>query len=60
MAKMLKTLWDVRAKTQTDDVYRVHCTAVPWLRAIRTVIRYSKKYDEVTIRKSKVYGRKRI
>lgn len=60
MAKMLKTLWDVRGKNQADDVYRIHCNAVPWLRAIRTVIRYSRKYDEVTIRKSKVYGRKRI
>ena len=60
MAKRLKTLWDVRGKNQTDDVYRVHYNAVPWLRAILAVIRYLRKYDEVTIRKSKVYGRKRI
>ena len=60
MAKRLKTLWDVRGKNQTDDVYRVHYNAVPWLLAILAVIRYSRKYDEVTIRKSKVYGRKRI
>lgn len=59
MAKMLKTLWDVRAKSQTDGAYRIHYNAVPWLRAIRAVIRYSRKYDEVTIRKSKVYGRTR-
>lgn len=60
MAKRLKTLWDVRAKTQTDDVYRIHYNAVPWLRAVLAMIRYSRKYDEVAIRKSKVYGRKRI
>ena len=53
----LKTLWDVRARNQTDDVYRIHYTAVPWMRAILAMVRYSKKYDEVTIRKSKVYGR---
>lgn len=56
----LKTLWDVRARNQTDDVYRIHYTAFPWLRAILAMIRYSKKYDDVDIRKSKVYGRKRI
>lgn len=60
MAKRLKTLWDVRGKSQADDVYRIHCNAVPWLRAILAMIRYSKKYDDVAIRKSKVYGRKRI
>lgn len=55
----LKTLWDVRARNQTGDVYRVHYTAVPWLLAILAMVRYSKKYDDVTIRKSKVYGRKK-
>ena len=55
----LKTLWDVRARNQTDDVYRIHYTAVPWFRAIWAMIRYSKQYDDVTIRKSKVYGRKK-
>lgn len=55
----LKTLWDVRARNQTDDVYRIHYTAVPWLLAILAMVRYSKKYDDVTIRKSKVYGGKK-
>lgn len=55
----LKTLWDVRARNQTDDVYRIHYTAVPWLRAVLAMVRYSKQYDDVTIRKSKVYGRKK-
>ena len=55
----LKTLWDVRARNQTDDVYHIHYTAVPWLRAILAMVQYSKKYDDVTIRKSKVYGRKK-
>ena len=55
----MKTRWDVRAKAANDDVYRAHYTSVPWLRAILAVVRYSKKYDDVAIRKSKVYGRKK-
>lgn len=52
----MKTRWNVKAKNNTDDVYRIHYTAVPFLRAIRAVIRYMRKYDEITIRRSKVYG----
>ena len=55
----MKTRWDVRAKNRDDDVYRIHYTAVPLIRAIRAVLRYMRKYDEVTIRRSRVVGGRR-
>lgn len=55
----MKTRWDVRAKTASDDVYRVHYTGIPFLRAIATAVRYMRTYDKVLISKNMVYGRRR-
>lgn len=55
----MKTRWDVRAKSHTDEAYRVFYTGVPFLHAVRAVVRYMLKYDEITSRKSKVYGGRR-
>ena len=55
----MKTRWDVRAKAASDDVYRVHYTGIPFLRAIAAAVRYMRKYDKVLISKNMVFGRRR-
>lgn len=55
----MKTRWDVRAKSHADESYRVFYCNVPFFHAVRAVIRYMKQYDEVTVRRSKMYGGRR-
>lgn len=55
----VKTRWDVRAKMASDDVYRVHYTGIPFLRAIATAVRFMRTYDKVLISKNMVYGRRK-
>lgn len=55
----VKTRWDVRAKAANDDVFRVHYSGVPFLRAIATAVRFMRKYDKVLISRNMVYGRRR-
>ena len=55
----MKTRWDVRAKAASDDVYRVHYTGIPFLRAIATAVRFMRTYEKVLISKNMVYGRRK-
>ena len=55
----MRTRWDVRAKSLNDDVFRVHYTGVPFLRAVAAAIRYMRKYDKILIARNTVYGRKK-
>ena len=55
----MKTRWDVRAKSRDDDVFRIHYTGVPFIRAVAAAIRYMREYDKILIVRNTVYGRKK-
>ena len=52
----MKIRWNVKAKNASDDVWRIHYNALPFIRALVATIRYMNKYDEVLIKRSTIYG----
>lgn len=52
----MKIRWNVKAKSKTDEVWRVHYNALPFIRALLVAARYMNKYDEILIKKSTIYG----
>lgn len=51
----MKTRYNLRAMSKGDEAYRVYYTSIPFFRALRKIIHYMRKYDEICVTKTRIY-----